>query len=307
MNSNLQQNHFSWQNLFNEMFPSQLPWKILQDYLFIFAGAILQALALRLFLVPSRLVSGGISGAAQLINAYVEVPIGLMILLGNLPLFFIGWRYLGGFRFAWRTALAILLISIATDILVFFIPGSGVTDDLVLNTLYGGLVYGFGSGLVYRAKGTSGGSDILGRILNARLGIPISQSYLVTDSIVVLLAGFVFGWKLALYGLVMLYVSGLAAEVASEGSGIFRTAMIVTGKSEQVKDSILEKMQRGVTILNAKGAYSGMEHPVLYCVITRAEVNMLKEIVVEADPGAFMVIGTAHEVLGEGFKILQST
>lgn len=288
-----------------EMYPGRVSLEMGRDYLYLFAGALLQALALRLFLVPSRLVSGGISGAAQLINEYVAVPIGLMIFLGNLPLFVIGWRFLGGFRFAWRTGLSILLISITTDVLVFFIPGSGITDDLVLNTLYGGLAYGFGLGLVYRAKGTSGGSDILGRILNARLGIPISQAYLVTDSIVVLAAGFVFGWKLALYGLVMLYVSGLAAEVTSEGSGIFRTAMIVTGKAEEVRQSILDKMERGVTVLHAKGGYSGLEQPVLYCVITRSEVNVLKAIVADEDPGAFMVIGTAHEALGEGFRELQ--
>jgi uncharacterized membrane-anchored protein YitT (DUF2179 family) len=276
----------------------------LRDYAFILVGALIQALAMRLFLVPAQLVSGGVSGSAQLINFYTAWPIGLMVLVGNIPLFFLGWQYLGGPRFALRTALSILAFSLFTDLLVIFIP-NGVVDDLVLNCLYGGVMLGVGLGLVYRGKGTSGGSDILGRILNHRLGISVSHSYLITDTVVILAAGFVFSWENALYALVTTYVSGLAAEAVLEGSGVFRTAMIVTACPDLVAQQIMTVLERGVTVLDGKGAYTGYDRPVLYCVISRAEVSRIKDIVKQADPRAFMVIGQAHEALGEGFHPLQ--
>src|SRR5512133_1630682 len=274
------------------------------DYLYVIAGAFVQALAMRLFLIPAELVSGGISGAAQLVNYYTHWPIGLMIFIGNVPLFFLGWQYLGGPRFALRTAISIIAFAFFTDFLVLFIP-HGLVHDLVLNCLYGGLMLGVGLGLVYRGKGTSGGSDILGRILNHKVGISISQSYLVTDTVVILAAGFVFGWENALYALVTTYVSGLAAEMVLEGSSVFRTAMIVTGCPDKVAKDIMTVLERGVTILPGTGGYTGQSRPVLYCVVNRTEVSRIKEIVKQADPKAFMVIGMAYEALGEGFSPLK--
>jgi uncharacterized membrane-anchored protein YitT (DUF2179 family) len=279
-----------------------LTWETAKAYSFILIGALIQAVAMRLFLIPSNLVSGGISGISQLINFYTGWPVGLMVLLGNAPLFILGWRYLGGPRFALRTAVSVTAFSLFTDLLIFFLPTNGITDDIVLNTLYGGVVMGVGLGLVYRGQGTSGGSDILGRILNRRFGISISQAYMATDSLVVLSAGFVFGWTLALYALVMIYVSGVAAELASEGSSIYRAAMIITDETKKVGKAILTDMERGVTILEGTGAYTKKDRPVLYCVITLSETHQLKAIVHEIDPDAFMVIGHVHEALGEGFK-----
>jgi uncharacterized membrane-anchored protein YitT (DUF2179 family) len=280
-------------------------WGIVRDYGYVLAGALIQALAMRLFLVPAQLVSGGISGIGQIVNAFTGWPIGLMVFLGNVPLFLLGWRFLGGPRFAVRTALAITVFSFFTDAFVWIIPGEGVTHDLVLNCLYGGVLMGVGLGLVYRGQGTSGGSDILGRILNYRFGISISQSYLLTDTLVVLAGGFAFNWEKALYGLVVIYVSGLAAEMISEGTSIFRTALIISARSEEVANKILTEMERGVTVLQGTGAYTGADRPVLYVVITRAEVNQVKALVHEVDPTAFMVIGQAHEALGEGFMPLK--
>ena len=274
------------------------------DYGLVLLGALVQALSMRLFLIPAQLVSGGISGASQLINHYTGWPIGLMVLVGNIPLFILGWQYLGGPRFALRTALSVVAFSLFTDLLGFFLPARGIVDDLVLNCLYGGVVLGIGLGIVYRGKGTSGGSDILGRFLNHRLGISISQAYMITDTAVILLAGFVFTWENALYALVVTYVSGLAAEMILEGSDIFRTAMIITTRPEDVAQKIMFEMERGVTILSGTGGYTGSERPVLYCVVSRSEVSQIKSIVQEADPKAFMVIGQAHEALGEGFRPL---
>jgi len=283
---------------------SHVKGSTLRAYLFILAGGLVQAVSMRLFLIPAQLVSGGVSGAAQIINFYTAWPIGLMVLVGNVPLFVFGWRNLGGRRFAVRTAVAIASFSILTDALAGVLPNA-VTQDPVLNCIYGGLTLGIGLGLVYRGQGTSGGSDILGRILNQRLGISISQSYLVVDTLVVLAGGFAFSWEKALYGLAVIYISGLAAEAVSEGSGVFRTAMIITTRPEEVTQKILQDMERGVTVLAATGGYTGASRPVLYCVVTRSEVHQLKLLVSEADAAAFMVIGAAHEALGEGFSPLK--
>jgi uncharacterized membrane-anchored protein YitT (DUF2179 family) len=292
------------------MNPLKFSWLTLRDYILVLAGALLQAVGLRLFLVPANLASGGISGIAQLINFLTKTPtsngwpIGVMVLAGNLPLFLLGWRMLGGRRFVVRTIVAVAAYSLFTDLLLLlpFFPKNGITDDLVLNSLYGAVASGIGYGLVYRAQGTSGGSDILARILNRWRGIPMTQSYLMTDTIVILAAGFVFGWKQALYALIVLYVSGLVVDSTLEGAGTVRTALIVSGQAEDVARRILAEMERGVTILNGTGAYTGQERPVLYCVVSRSEVQQLKTIVHETDPKAFMVIGQAHEALGEGFQ-----
>jgi uncharacterized membrane-anchored protein YitT (DUF2179 family) len=287
----------------------KIHWPTIQDYILILIGALLQAIGLRLFMVPAQLASGGISGISQLINHFTGWPIGVMVFIGNIPLFLVGWRWLGGKRFAVRTLVAVLAYSCFTEAVLWlpFFPKNGITNDLVLNSLYGAVVCGIGYGLVYRAQGTSGGSDILARILNRWRGIPMTQSYLMTDTLVILSAGFVFGWQKALYALIVLYVSGLVVDSTLEGIGTVRTALIITENCKQVADRVLAGMERGVTILDGKGAYTGEPRPVLYCVVTRSEVQQLKTIVHEVDPQAFMVIGIAHEVLGEGFQPLKKS
>ena len=274
------------------------------NYLFIMLGSFIQALAMRLFLIPGLMVSGGISGAAQIVAYFIDFPIGVMVLIGNAPLLILGWRYLGGRRFALRTAAAVVLFSLFTDIPVFFMPRNGLTTDMVLNALYGGVLLGVGLGLVYRGGGTSGGSDILGRILNHYRGFSISQAYLITDGIVVLGSGFAFGWDRALYGLCVIYISGLAAEMVSEGSNYYRTVFIISSKPDEITERVLTLLERGVTLLPGKGAYTGKDRTLLYCVLSRSEINVLKTIVREIDPLAFMVIGQANEALGEGFRPL---
>ena len=278
-------------------------WPSVREYSLIALGMFIQAVGMRLFLIPAQLASGGVSGIAQMINHFTGWPIGLMVLIGNLPLFALGWRYLGGRRFASRTIFAVVIYSFLLEAVLWlpFFPPNGLTDDIVLNALYGAVLGGIGGGLVYRGQGSSGGSDILARILNHRGGIPMAQSYLLTDTLVILAAGFVFGWPKALYALITLYVSGLVVDTTIEGAGTVRTALIVTSEPQALAVTILEEMQRGVTILAGTGAYTGVERPVLYCVVTRSEIQQLKSIVHETDPKAFMVIGAAYEALGEGF------
>jgi uncharacterized membrane-anchored protein YitT (DUF2179 family) len=273
----------------------------IRDYVLILIGSILQAGSLRVFLIPAKLASGGVSGLSQIVNSFTGWPIGVMVLIGNIPLLILGWRFLGGPRFATRTAFAILSFSILVDLPLPFLPQEGITGDLVLNSLYGGVVSGVGFGLVYKGRGTSGGSDILARILSSWRGIPVSQSYLMTDAVIIFLAGISFSWENALYALVMLYVSGIAAESISQGSNILRTGLIITGRPEPIIEEIFNRLRRGVTIMNARGGYSGEDKSILLCVVTRAEIPHLKDLTNEIDPKAFLIIGQAHEVRGEGF------
>lgn len=279
-------------------------WRDGRDVLLILAGVFLQALAMHLFLIPARLASGGVTGLAQIIHYYTQLPIGLMVIIGNIPLFLLGWRYLGAMRFALRTVLAVGAFSLLVDALAFFLPTEGITQDLNLNALYGGVISGIGFGLVYRGQGTSGGSDILARILNHRWGVSLSQSYLLTDALIMFLAGISFSWENALYAIVMLYISGVAAEVTLEGSNVTRIAMIISERPEEIRQKILFEMERGVTLIPAEGGFSGRSKTVLYCVVGRSELSQIKALVRAADPQAFVVIGQANEVFGEGFKPL---
>ena len=281
-------------------------WRAIKDFVLIVLGGLLQALALRTFLVPSLLVSGGISGLAQLSHYLWNFPIGIVTLLGNIPLFIIGWRYLGGPRFAIRTILAVFAYTVITDVLVELTGSAPITDDLLLNSLYGGVVMGIGLGLVYMGRGTSGGTDILGRILNRRFGMSISLAYMLTDSFAVILAGFFFGWDRALYGLIMIYVSGVAADMVTQGTSVIREALIITNETEKVVDAISDVLGRGTTIIQAKGGYSQQDRPMIFCVVTAGEVIRLKTIVQDTDPDAFMVVGHVNEALGEGFKPLDA-
>jgi uncharacterized membrane-anchored protein YitT (DUF2179 family) len=277
----------------------------LRDYGLITLGCAIQALAMDLFLIPAQLAAGGVSGLAQIVNSFTGWPIGVMVTVMNLPLFYVGWRYLGGRRFMARTVATVVLYSAFVDLFALYLPQSGLTEDLFLNALYGGVLGGLGMGLVFRAQGTTGGTDIIARILGRWRGVPLSQSYLLTDTAIVFFAGLTFGWNYALYAVVALYITGLAAEASAEGVGIVRAATVITSQPQLIADRVMKEMARGVTGWAGTGMYSGAERHVLFIAVSRAEVSQLKAIVKEADPLAFVVIGQAHEAIGEGFKPIQ--
>lgn len=277
------------------------------DYFLILVGSAILAVSMHLFFIPNQLVAGGLSGTAQIINSFTGWPIGTLTFVLNIPLFILGWRYLGGRRFLARTVIASFLFSVILDGLELVWPDVHLTDDLALNALYGGVTAGVGVGLLFRARATSGGTDILARILEKRLGMPLSQAYLYTDGLVVFVAGLAFGWERALYAVIGLYVGGVVTEVTVNGSNIMRVATIITAKPDAVAARILAEMERGVTEWTGKGMYTGQERHVLLCAVSRAEIVPLKSIIHEADPEAFVIIGKAQEVLGEGFRSLNES
>jgi len=276
----------------------------IRDYGLLVLGAVVQAASMDLFFIPGQIASGGVSGLAQVLNQHTGLPIGMMVLVMNVPLFVLGWRYLGGRRFLIRTIFTVVLYSVLVDLGRLIVP-AGPTRDPMLNALYGGVVGGLGMGITFLGQGTGGGTDILARVLARLRGFPLAQSYLITDALVILLGGFTFGPERALYAILALYISGAAAEVVTEGANVVRTAVIISTRPREVADAILSELERGVTGLHGEGMYTQKERTVLYVVISRSEVSRLKVLIRDIDPEAFVVIGQASEALGEGFRPLK--
>jgi uncharacterized membrane-anchored protein YitT (DUF2179 family) len=276
-------------------------WSSVGDYVLVTAGALLLAVNINLFLAPHNLAPGGVSGTAIIINEFTGWPLGLTMLVLNVPLVALGFRTLGGFRFLVRTLYAVLLYNLGTDLMAGWLPAAGITDDLVLNALFGGVLAGLATGLVYRGGGTTAGTGILGRVLQIRTGIPVSQIYLLVDGSVVFVAGMVFGWERALYALITLFVWGLATDYVLEGPSVVRTAFIVTDQPDDVGQAILERLHLGVTAWPAQGMFTHAAHTILFCTLSRPQERELRRVVGEVDPGAFLVTGHGHQASGGVF------
>jgi len=277
----------------------------LRSFLFLTIGSLIAAINVNLFLAPSELAPGGVSGAAIIINKFTGWPIGLMMLALNFPLLFVGFKYLGRFNFLIRTLYVVILFSLGVDLLAPWLPAGGATDNLMLSALYGGVVGGIGSGLIYRGQGTSGGTGILARVVQFKTGFPISQVYLLTDGFIVFIAGLVFGWDKALYALVTLYIWGIVADQVLEGPSVVRTATIVTDRPKEVAEAVFNHLRLGITAWPAQGMFTEESHTVLFLAVSRPNVDALKSVVLEADKQAFIVIAHGHQNIGGINKPLQ--
>ena len=270
----------------------------LYTYLLLTVGALILAINFDIFLAPAKVAPGGVSGLSIIINKFTGWPQGLTMLVLNCPLVILGFYHLGRLRFLVRTLYVVLIYSLGVDFLVRWLPPTGITSDLLLNALYGGVLGGLGYGLVFRGQGTSAGTGILARVLQLKTGIPVSQIYIFTDGGVILALGLVFGWENALYALIMLFVWGLATDYVLEGPSVVRTAFIVTDSPQQVARMLLNRLRVGVTAWPGRGMFTETEHTVLFCTVSRPDVEGLRLAVVEADPDAFVVVGQAHQARG---------
>lgn len=265
-------------------------------------GAIINAASVVIFLTPFNIAPSGVSGLAVILNTLIGTPIGLMTLLMNVPIQYLAYRSLGGLRPIIRTVFAVFVYSSSLDILGQFITPGIAGDDRMLNAIFGGVVGGLSIGMIMRAGGTLGGTSTLALLLQRRLGTPLSATYLYTDIAVVFLAGLVYGWEGALYALIVIFISGLAADYVLEGPSVIRTVVIITDHADEVSQAILQQLGRGVTGWQATGMYTRQPRNVLYITIARTQVDDLRRIVVSIDPSAFIVIGQGHTAYGEGFR-----
>lgn len=275
-----------------------LPWKKwIIEFFGILIGTAIMGIALNLFLVPNKLAAGGISGLGIVLYHLYSIPVSLIIIIGNVPIFILGWIVLGR-KMVSRSFLGMLILPFMVEAFIFL---PNLTEDLLLASLYGGVVFGVGIWMVFRVKSSTGGTALAALILNKISGFPVGQCMLVSDILIIAFAGIVFGLEVAMYAAIALFISSWVIDIIQEGFGITKIAMIISDRSEVIKNSIFDELERGVTIVPIEGGYTGDRRNMLMCVITRAQVSHLKGIVSREDNDAFMIIGNAGETLGEGF------
>lgn len=263
-------------------------------------GCLIGALAYPWFLVPNHIAPGGLTGLATVFNYLFGWPVGTTSLLMNIPLFLIGFKSMGG-GFAIRSLAATLLFSLFIDLL----PLGCLTQDPMLASVFGGALLGAGIGLILRAGATTGGTDMAARMVHKHLPyLSVGMILFAIDGIVVVLAGIYIHIEHALYAFISIYVSSMLINVVVDGLTTEKACYVITSAYEQVKTEVMTELNRGVTLLSAKGGFSGEERPILLCVVSAQEVARLKMIVRRTDDKAFVFISDAHEVLGEGFRQL---
>ena len=272
-------------------------------YLLIITGIVIGAISLTVFLQPLDIAPAGVAGASTLLNEVFDTPIGLVIFLLNIPIQLLGYFMLpNGARVILRSVVIIMVFSVVVDNLGPRLPATGISDERMLNALFGGVTGGIGVGLIYRAGAPFGGPSTLALILERRFGFPMSTTFLCTDTLIIVAAGLVYGWEGALYAAVALFTAGLATDYVLEGPSVIRTAMIITDKPEDIAQRVFANLQRGVTSWRIKGEYTGADRTMLYVTIARSQVRELKDEVAQADPKAFIVIGMGHAAYGAGFR-----
>lgn len=277
-----------------------------RDYTLMTVGILITAWGLNAFLIPNKLAAGGVSGLATVFYYLfrerfdLSVPIGMQMLVMNGILLAIGIRA-KGWRYGAKTVYGMVAMSIAVDVLAPFTPHLAAHDQL-LAVLYGGAVTGIGMGLVFKARGNTGGTDIVAQLLVEKVNLGIGQLMLIADAIVTLVAALVLGPDLALYGAVAVFIMGATIDVVQEGLSVEKAAFIICDEPGRVADAVLHQLGRGATGIMARGLYSSEPREMVFTVVSRREIDALKALVHAVDPKAFVVIADVHEALGEGFK-----
>jgi uncharacterized membrane-anchored protein YitT (DUF2179 family) len=269
------------------------------SYAGIITGALLVALGLDWLLVPNRIVGGGASGLATIFYHLTGAPVGLSMMIINIPLFLLSIKIIG-LRFGLKSVLGILSTSLFVDLLAPIL--TPITHEPVLASVYGGLIVGLGVGLTIRFGGSTGGTDMASQLLHRLTGLRVGRGLLLVDGLIIILAGIVFNPELALWSLLSVLITSKAIDLLLEGRSVAKVAFIISQQPQAIAAAILRDMDRGVTALAGRGMYSGQEKQVLFVIVGRHEIELLRSIVYSMDKRAFVVISDAHDVLGEGFQ-----
>ncbi len=264
-------------------------------------GCVLAAMAYPMFLVPNAIAPGGLTGLATILNYLFGTPVGTVSLLLNIPLFLIGYRAMGRV-FAFRSLIATILFSLLIDLL----PFAAVTDDMLLGSLFGGVLMGLGLGLILRGGATTGGSDMVARMVHTRFQhISVGAFLFFIDFCVVLTAGFFIRAESALYAFISIFVGARVIDVVVQGLERQKACYIITAHTDTVKAKLMRELGRGLTVFSARGGFRGEDRPVILCIVGAQELMRLKNVVRQEDERAFVFITDAYEVLGEGFRNLR--
>ena len=277
----------------------------LLSYIWITAGSILYAVAFDWFYVPSRIGFGGITGLGQVVNAFVPaIPIGMFVLVLNLPLFVLGWKFIGGHLLV-SSLYAMALSSVAVDALPLLFHFQPM--DAMLSAVCGGALIGLALGIIFTQGATTGGTDLIARLAKLRLPwLSMGKLLLVIDMAVILLVAAAFGEvTAALYGVIAQVVSAFVTDTVLYGLDTAKMAYIISDEYQKINDAITQDMERGVTILHGEGGWSGSDKRVLLVAFKQRQIVSLKRTVKALDPDAFLIVCDAHEVLGKGFHRYQ--
>jgi uncharacterized membrane-anchored protein YitT (DUF2179 family) len=272
--------------------------KIIKRAIFIFIGAWLVAVGLEIFLVPNRIIDGGIVGISIIFSHLTGKSLGLFLILLNLPFLYVGYKQIGK-TFALSTLFGVIIMAIGTTVLH---PIKVITEDLLLATVFGGVSLGIGVGMVVRYGGSLDGTEIVAILFNKKSPFSVGEIVMFFNLFILGSAGFVFGWDRAMYSLMAYFIAFKMIDIVIEGFDESKSVWIISDMHREIGDTLLARLGRGVTYLSGEGGYTGDDKKVIFCVITRLEEAKLKSIVEETDPAAFLAIGTIHDVKGGRFK-----
>ena len=268
-------------------------------------GSVIMGIGYSLFLIPHHFVPGGVSGIAMIVNYFTRLPLGTMIMVLNIPVFIIGFKIMGR-KYALRSLLGMVISSMLIDFFSQVVSLKSATDDPILAAIYGGFMLGVGLGLVFRGRASTGGSDILGQILNRWTGMPVGIGIMLIDFFVISASGVAFKQLEApLYGYIVLVISSKVIDMILEGWNYTKLVIITSTKTDEVQEFILNTLDRGGTALKSRTLYLNREGETIMTVIHRKQLAELKQFVKSVDPGAFVIINDTYAVLGKGFKATQ--
>ena len=273
-----------------------------KEYVVITFGIILVALSVEYFYAPNNIAAGGVTGAAIVINAIMpSLSIGILTLVLNVVLFVVAFAFIDG-KFGVKTIYASLGLSVILWVIEKFFNPVAVTNDLMMATVFGTLISAVGMAFVFNENASTGGTDILAKILNKFFHLDIGKSLLVVDFVITFASALVFGINLALYSMLSVILLGIIVDRLIEGFNICKSVFIISGHNDEISKFVIDTLDRGCTFLNGTGAYTGESNNILYAVVSRNQFIKLKKFIKEIDPQAFITVGEVHEVLGEGFK-----
>lgn len=272
--------------------------KIFLRIIMVSLGAIIMALGLELFLVPNHIMDGGIVGVSIITSHLLNLPLGIFIFILNLPFIFLGYKQIGK-TFALSTGLGITVLSLATLVLHNIHP---FTEDTLLATVFGGMILGVGVGIVIRYGGSLDGTEILAILFNSKTPFSVGEIIMFFNVLIFTVAGFVFNWEQAMYSIIAYYIAYKMIDIVIQGLEESKSVYIISDDIEEIGQTIMDRLGRGVTFLHGEGAYTGNDKKVIFTVITRLEESKLKSIVAEIDDNAFLAIGNIAEVKGGRFK-----
>jgi len=272
----------------------------------ILIGSFILASGLVLFITPYKIIPGGVYGISIVLHYLFGTPVGLVAFCFDIPLTIIGVKVLGP-RFGYKTVLGFSLTALFTDTLTYFWGFEPlVKGDALLSSIFGGVMVGLGLGLIFRAKATSGGSDIIAMIIAKYTRLPIGMLMIYVDSVIVLLGLLVFqDWKIPLYSWIVIFITGKVIDIVMAGISYDKSIFIISEKHEEIRDKIINNLNRGGTYIEGKGMFNMADRKIIFTVVSRRELAILEEYIHVIDPKAFLTVTDATEILGEGFRSLK--